>query len=50
MSEKISKQKAIEFLNISDKDFKNYHESSKEIEGEKIGGWPVPQNLHTILV
>lgn len=38
MSEKISKQKAIEFLNISDKDFKNYHESSKEIEGEKIGG------------
>ncbi|MFA6076708.1 MAG: hypothetical protein WC735_01390 [Candidatus Paceibacterota bacterium] len=34
----IGKTEAINFLNVSEKDFKNYHESSKEIEGQKISG------------
>lgn len=38
MNNKLSKQEAVKFLNITEKDFKNYHESSGEIEGEKIGG------------
>ena len=33
----IKKREAINFLDISEKDFKNYHESSEEIKGEKIG-------------
>lgn len=33
----INKKQAIELLGISEKDFKNYHESSKEIRGSKIG-------------
>lgn len=37
MNEKITKKQAIEFLKISEKDFKNYFEASKEIRGEKIG-------------
>jgi len=37
MEEKITKKQAIEFLNIPEKDFKNYFESSREIVGEKIG-------------
>ena len=32
----INKKEAIKFLGISEKDFKNYHESSGEIKGEKI--------------
>jgi len=35
---KLTRKEAIEFLDITEKDFKNYHESSKEIEGEKIRG------------
>lgn len=38
MTERISKTDAIAYLGISDKDFKNYHESSQEIVGEKING------------
>lgn len=37
MEEKLTKKQAIEFLNIPEKDFKNYFEFSKEIQGEKIG-------------
>lgn len=37
MSEKLTKKEAIEFLNIPEKEFKNYFEFSKEIQGEKIG-------------
>lgn len=37
MSEKLTKKRAIEFLNIPEKEFKNYFEFSKEIQGEKIG-------------
>lgn len=32
----INKNTAINFLEISEKDFKNYHESSQEIRGQKI--------------
>jgi len=34
---KLSKREAIEFLDIPEKDFKNYFEFSNEIKGEKIG-------------
>ena len=37
MSEKLTKKETIEFLNIPEKEFKNYFEFSKEIQGEKIG-------------
>src|SRR3989338_7488639 len=37
MSEKLTKKDAIEFLDIPEKEFKNYFEFSKEIQGEKIG-------------
>lgn len=37
MDEKLNKRETIEFLNIPEKDFKNYFEFSKEIQGEKIG-------------
>lgn len=32
----LKKKEAIEFLGITDGEFKNYHESSKEISGEQI--------------
>jgi len=34
----INKKEAIKFLGITEKDFKNYHESSGEIQGEKVKG------------
>ena len=37
MDEKLTKRQAIVFLEIPEKDFKNYFEFSKEIQGEKIG-------------
>lgn len=37
MEGKLNKKEAIEFLNIPEKDFKNYFEFSKEIQGDKIG-------------
>lgn len=37
MDEKFTKKEAIEFLNIPEKEFKNYFEFSKEIQGQKIG-------------
>lgn len=37
MNEKLTKKETIEFLNIPEKEFKNYFEFSKEIKGEKIG-------------
>lgn len=36
MNEKLTKREAIEFLKIPEKDFKNYFEFSKEIQGKKI--------------
>lgn len=38
MSQLISKREAIEYLNIPEKDFNNYFESSQEIEGVKQNG------------
>ena len=37
MDEKLTKKEAIEFLSIPEKEFKNYFEFSKEIQGEKVG-------------
>ncbi len=37
MKEKLTKKETLEFLNIPEKEFKNYFEFSKEIKGEKIG-------------
>lgn len=37
MNSKLTKRQSIDFLEIPEKDFKNYFESSKEIQGEKIG-------------
>ncbi len=37
MDNKLTKRQAIDFLEIPEKDFKNYFEFSKEIQGEKIG-------------
>ena len=34
----INKKEAIKFLGITEKDFKNYHESRGEIQGEKVKG------------
>lgn len=45
MDEKLNKKEAIEFLGIPEKDFKNYFESSKEIQGEKVGSrWYFDKN------
>lgn len=38
MENKLNKKQAIEFLGIDEKEFKNYQESSQEIEGEKLNG------------
>ena len=35
-NELVTKKAAIEFLEIPEKEFKNYHESSKEIQGQLI--------------
>src|SRR3989338_1665833 len=46
MSEKLTKKDAIEFLDIPEKEFKNYFEFSKEIQGEKIGSrWYFDENI-----
>ena len=37
MNKKLNKKEAIKLLNIPEKDFKNYFEFSKEIQGQKIG-------------
>lgn len=47
MSEDIflSKREAIDFLNITEGEFNNYHEASKEINGEKVRGrWSFNKN------
>lgn len=38
MNDKLSKKEAVDFLDIPEKDFNNYFESSNEIQGEKIRG------------
>ncbi len=38
-TELIKKRVAIDFLGIPEKDFKNYHEFSKEIVGQKVGAF-----------
>ena len=46
MEEKFTKKEAIKFLCISEKDFKNYFESSEEIHGSKIGAkWYFDKNI-----
>jgi len=37
MDDRLTKKQAIEYLEIPEKDFKNYFEFSKEIQGQKIG-------------
>ena len=37
MDNKLTKRETIDFLEIPEKDFKNYFDFSKEIQGEKIG-------------
>ncbi|HEY4514829.1 MAG TPA: hypothetical protein VJJ22_01575 [Candidatus Paceibacterota bacterium] len=46
MSRKLTKKEAIVYLNIPEKEFKNYFEFSKEIQGEKIGSrWYFDENI-----